>query len=149
MESGRSYRIDALKGIAIIAVVLYHFGGGYLTYGYLGVDIFFVVSGYFMMKSIAKAMFAFITMVLYAIRLYAQIMERIAINSSMSWAEVMIDGFPVWFYIISGIGMTAVMVFAFIKLSVGPSYQEFLERFFQAREREENEWKNKGMNKES
>lgn len=30
--------------------------GGYLTYGYLGVDIFFVVSGYFMMKSIAKAM---------------------------------------------------------------------------------------------
>ena len=23
-----SYRIDALKGIAIIAVVLYHFGGG-------------------------------------------------------------------------------------------------------------------------
>lgn len=55
MEAGRSYRIDALKGIAIIAVVLYHFGG-YLTYGYLGVDIFFVVSGYFMMKSIAKAM---------------------------------------------------------------------------------------------
>lgn len=56
MGAGRSYRIDALKGIAIIAVVLYHFGGGYLTYGYLGVDIFFVVSGYFMMKSIAKAM---------------------------------------------------------------------------------------------
>lgn len=27
MEAGRSYRIDALKGIAIIAVVLYHFGG--------------------------------------------------------------------------------------------------------------------------
>lgn len=28
MGAGRSYRIDALKGIAIIAVVLYHFGGG-------------------------------------------------------------------------------------------------------------------------
>lgn len=55
MGAGRNYRIDALKGIAIIAVVLYHFGGT-LTYGYLGVDIFFVVSGYFMMKSIAKAM---------------------------------------------------------------------------------------------
>lgn len=27
MEVSRSYRIDALKGIAIIAVVLYHFGG--------------------------------------------------------------------------------------------------------------------------
>lgn len=56
MDGGRSYRIDALKAIAIIAVVFYHFGGGYLTYGYLGVDIFFVVSGYFMMKSISKAM---------------------------------------------------------------------------------------------
>lgn len=28
MGSDRSYRIDFLKGIAIIAVVLYHFGGG-------------------------------------------------------------------------------------------------------------------------
>lgn len=29
--------LDALKEIAIIAVVLYHFGGRILTYGYLGV----------------------------------------------------------------------------------------------------------------
>lgn len=56
MGESRSYRIDALKGIAILAVVLYHFGGGYLPFGYLGVDIFFVISGYFMMKSIVKAM---------------------------------------------------------------------------------------------
>lgn len=52
----RSYRIDGLKAIAIIAVVLYHFGGGYLPYGYLGVDIFLVISGYFMMKSIDHSM---------------------------------------------------------------------------------------------
>lgn len=56
MGESRNYRIDALKGIAILAVVLYHFGGGYLPFGYLGVDIFFVISGYFMMKSIVKAM---------------------------------------------------------------------------------------------
>ena len=31
-------------------------GGGGLTSGYLGVDIFLVVSGYFMMKSIIRAM---------------------------------------------------------------------------------------------
>ena len=63
MDNSRNYRIDVLKGIAIIAVVFYHLnwndgilGWGGLTSGYLGVDIFLVVSGYFMMKSIVRAM---------------------------------------------------------------------------------------------
>ena len=47
----RNIFIDALKGISIIAVVLYHFGGEVLPYGYLGVDVFFVVSGYFLYKN--------------------------------------------------------------------------------------------------
>ena len=50
----RDSRIDMLKGFAIIAVVLYHLGGNILPYGYLGVDIFFVISGYLMMKGIIK-----------------------------------------------------------------------------------------------
>ena len=37
----RNIAIDAIKGLAIIAVALYHFGGGLLPYGYLGVDIVF------------------------------------------------------------------------------------------------------------
>lgn len=40
----RDKSIDGLKGVAIVAVVLYHFK--ILPYGYLGVDIFFVISGY-------------------------------------------------------------------------------------------------------
>lgn len=48
----RDMRIDLLKAIAIIAVVVYHFG--WMPYGYLGVDIFLVISGYFMMKTIQK-----------------------------------------------------------------------------------------------
>ena len=48
----RDYRIDLLKTWAIIAVVLFHCG--ILTRGYLGVDIFFVISGYFMMKGYLK-----------------------------------------------------------------------------------------------
>lgn len=50
----RDSRIDILKGFAVIAIVLYHLGGNILPYGYLGVDIFLVVSGYLMMKGIIR-----------------------------------------------------------------------------------------------
>lgn len=44
--------IDVLKAIAIIAVVLYH--AGFMEYGYLGVDIFLVISGYFTTRSLNR-----------------------------------------------------------------------------------------------
>lgn len=50
----RDSRIDILKGFAVIAIVLYHLGGNVLPYGYLGVDIFFVISGCLMMKGIVR-----------------------------------------------------------------------------------------------
>jgi peptidoglycan/LPS O-acetylase OafA/YrhL len=54
LTKNQSYRndIDGLKAIAIIAVVLYHMG--FAAYGYLGVDIFLVVSGYLFMNSLMK-----------------------------------------------------------------------------------------------
>jgi peptidoglycan/LPS O-acetylase OafA/YrhL len=41
--------VDVLKAIAIIAVVLYHYG--FLSFGYLGVDVFLVINGYLLSKS--------------------------------------------------------------------------------------------------
>jgi peptidoglycan/LPS O-acetylase OafA/YrhL len=38
--------IDGLRAIAVIAVVLYHFFPAQLPGGYVGVDVFFVISGY-------------------------------------------------------------------------------------------------------
>ena len=36
--------IDGLRALAVISVVLFHLG--YVSNGYLGVDVFFVISGY-------------------------------------------------------------------------------------------------------
>ncbi len=38
--------LDGLRAIAVIAVVLYHLGFGWAAGGFLGVDVFFVISGY-------------------------------------------------------------------------------------------------------
>lgn len=48
------YRIDiqALRGIAVLLVVFYHLGWFGMAGGYLGVDMFFVVSGYVITKLI-------------------------------------------------------------------------------------------------
>ena len=52
MPHQRLAYLDVLKAIAIIAVVLYH--SGFLKYGYLGVDVFLVVSGYLITRSLEK-----------------------------------------------------------------------------------------------
>ena len=47
-ESGRRFRpdIEGLRAIAIVAVLLCHAGVPFLAGGYVGVDVFFVISGF-------------------------------------------------------------------------------------------------------
>lgn len=44
--------IDGLRAVAILPIVLFHFGVTRLSGGYVGVDIFFVISGYLISKII-------------------------------------------------------------------------------------------------
>ena len=54
MNTASTYRhdLDLLKGIAIIAVILYH--AGWCKSGYLGVDVFFVISGYLVVPQVMR-----------------------------------------------------------------------------------------------
>ena len=50
----RRYRpeIDGLRALAVVAVIVNHFNKNILPGGYLGVDIFFVISGYVITSSL-------------------------------------------------------------------------------------------------
>ena len=55
MEFKHRKDIDGLRGIAIIPVIFYHLNVPFFSGGYLGVDIFFVISGFVVTLSFLKS----------------------------------------------------------------------------------------------
>ncbi|MBN9261958.1 MAG: acyltransferase, partial [Hyphomicrobium sp.] len=55
MQSGLDYRpeLDGLRAVAVVSVILFHLGLPYTPGGFVGVDVFFVLSGYLITRQIA------------------------------------------------------------------------------------------------
>ena len=60
IERKKSFRTDiqALRGVAVLLVVIYHSGVGIFQAGYLGVDMFFVISGFLITGIITRGIVA-------------------------------------------------------------------------------------------
>lgn len=58
MNSKVRYRpeIDGLRTVAVIPVILFHLGYTFVRGGYMGVDVFFVISGYLITKILTNEM---------------------------------------------------------------------------------------------
>lgn len=48
--------IDGLRAVAVLSVIIYHLNNNWLPGGYIGVDIFFVISGYLITRTIYSEM---------------------------------------------------------------------------------------------
>ena len=53
-HSGYVPAIDSLRALAVLAVIVYHLHGPWLPGGFAGVDIFFVISGYVISRSMRE-----------------------------------------------------------------------------------------------
>ena len=50
VDKNHNISIDSLRAVAVLAVIFNHFGFNFFSSGYLGVDLFFVISGYVLTK---------------------------------------------------------------------------------------------------
>lgn len=53
-ESIHRQEIDGLRACAVVPVVLFHLGFGWLPGGFLGVDVFFVISGFLITRILLR-----------------------------------------------------------------------------------------------
>ena len=92
MHSSALYRreIDGLRACAVVPVVLFHLGSGWLPGGFLGVDVFFVISGFLitriLLRDIEAGTFSFTEfMVRRILRILPAMLTMIVATLAVTW----------------------------------------------------------------
>lgn len=101
--------IDGLRAIAILSVVIFHAFPSVLTGGFVGVDVFFVISGYLIssiiMKGVAASNFSFYDFYMRRVRrIFPALMVVLVSTFAAGWVVMMGDEFKsLSKHIVSGI----------------------------------------------
>jgi peptidoglycan/LPS O-acetylase OafA/YrhL len=91
--AGLQLEVQGLRGVAVLLVVLYHAGVPFVPGGYVGVDIFFVISGYLITRLLMREVQAEGTIDLvnfYARRARRLLPAAIALIVVVAWAAVLV-----------------------------------------------------------
>ena len=111
--------VDGLRAIAVLSVIIYHIWPAVLPGGFVGVDIFFVISGYLIslqiygeiqdrrfsiaefyrrrIKRIAPAMIAVVTVTVICAELFLRPQDSEAVSRSAAWSLLSMANIYFWF----------------------------------------------------
>ncbi|MDR3751455.1 MAG: acyltransferase family protein [Terracidiphilus sp.] len=95
-KTGMKYRadIDGLRAVAVLSVFAFHIGGSYIPGGFVGVDVFFVISGYL----ISTIMFADIAASRFSVlKFYERRIRRIF---PALFGMLIVFSVVAWFYLL-------------------------------------------------
>ncbi len=96
LSDGYRADIDGLRAIAILSVVLFHYTSKHFTGGFVGVDIFFVISGYLitgnLLREINDDSFSFLNFYgRRGLRLFPALFITLTVALTIGWFTLLFD----------------------------------------------------------
>ena len=87
--------IDGLRGIAVLSVIFFHAGFSWFQGGFIGVDVFFVISGYLITSIIQKEIDGgFFTLANFYERRARRIMPALFVTIVVTWIVALLLYMP-------------------------------------------------------
>jgi peptidoglycan/LPS O-acetylase OafA/YrhL len=109
--------IDGLRAIAVLSVVAFHAFPGWLKGGFVGVDVFFVISGYLIstiiFDNLSRGTFSFAEFYARRIkRIFPALLVILAASYALGWAVLLVDEYQqLGKHIAAGAGFVSNFVF--------------------------------------